>query len=188
MLYLKQLRAAIESDLNDFSDFYAQLTNSGKDLLTLIESLQSGRFSSDTIDRNLVQVATWRSTAIRTGPYEEVKNRGYSLISSPTLRSALIDLYERKWPNLSGTSQADVDYSTNRIAPYFLENIARSIDGSYKPAVSYEELQQSVLFNNLVVGKLNRLRRWFIPAADDYRQAAQTALLKIESEITRLEQ
>ena len=188
LLALQQIQVALESDIQSFSKFRKNLHDSERDIGMLVEALQSQSPPTERIADNLGQVLTWQQTQIRTGPYEEIKNRGFSLISSPSLRSALIDLYDRAWPRVDGVSLADREYSAGQLAEYFDRNLVRSsVDlSSWTPLHGYSALRQDPYFRNLVVRKLNRLRQYFIPAADDFEVAARKVLSETDEQISRL--
>lgn len=182
---LRQLRSALEADVADFAAFYSSLKLTERELGTLLDALDARQLSPD-MSSALGHVSYWHAIEIRTGPYEEIKNRGFALISDAALRSSLIDLYERAFPALRGTIEADIAFSSNQVSEYFYRNFARDVGGPWVPIGGYDALHEDGYFRNLVVAKMNRLQAFFLPSSERFTSASRSVLEKLDSEIARL--
>jgi len=185
---LQQLRAAVETDLARVEALSMRLRRGESELLELFDMLQGDNPPTNEMESYFGAVTTWHALEIQAGPYEELKNRGLSLISRDSLRSALVDLYERRLVGLQTTSQADVEFSSNQVVPYFNEHFIRQFGGEWAwiPVGGYEALRSDIYFRNLLLEKLRRIQRYFLPACERYSLAARSVLGEIESEIARL--
>lgn len=182
---LQQIKVALEADVADFSAFVERLQVTERDMLALWNALESETLSEEFASQ-ITSLTVFRAALIRSGPYEEIKNRGFALISNASIRSALIDLYERLAPTVEGVADVDRDFSSNLIGPYFQENFVISPDGPWMPAEGYDALQRDAYFRNLVAQKLGRTRQFFMPTPKAYLAAAQKLLAEIDTEIARL--
>ena len=182
---LQQIRAAIEADVADFSAFVESLQQSERDTQALWNALESETLSEE-FAAQIYQLTLFRGIQIRSGPYEELRNRGFALISNASIRSELIDLYERLATTVRNVASVDRDFSSNMIGPYFQENFVFSADGPWTPAKGYDALQRDMYFRNLVAQKLGRTRRFFLPAPSEYLAAAKKLLAEIDTELARL--
>jgi hypothetical protein len=182
---LQQIRVALEADVADFSVFVETLRQNERDMLALWNAIQSGTLSEE-FATEIAQLTLFRNVRIRSGPYEEIKNRGYALISNASIRSALIDLYERSAVTVEQVASVDRDFSSNLIGEYFQENFLFSPDGPWVPVNGYDALQEDLYFRNLVAQKLGRTRRFFLPTPNDHLTAAKQLLAEIDREIAGL--
>ncbi len=149
----------------------------------LLNRLRSGEpFSSET-GSYFYAVILWRGgVRMRLAPYEELRNRGFSLISNASLRMELIDLYEDKFPALRGTSEIDRDFSRDRVQPSFNTRFRGTENGEWFP-INYDALQSDPYFENLVLIKLGRLRVFLLPRYKELTSAIRNVLNEIETEI-----
>jgi hypothetical protein len=182
-LVLEQLRVALESDLELFDDYFRTLKQSERDLAALLKHLRSGDPYSPKIGAYFNAVILWRGDVrMRTAPYEELKNRGFSLISNPSLRTKLIDLYEDKFPTLRGTSLIDRAFSTTQVSPYFNARFRSAENGDRLP-IDYSALRSDPLFENLALEKHRRLRERLLPKYDRLTAGIRDVLAEIEAEL-----
>ena len=182
-LVLKQLRVALESDLELFADYFRTLKQSERDLAELLIHLRSDDPYSPKIGAYFNAVGLFRGgVRMRTAPYEELKNRGFSLVSNPSLRAKLIDLYEDQFPSLRSTSLIDQGFSTNQVSPYFNTRFRSTESGEYLP-IDYGTLRSDPLFENLALEKLRRLRSRLLPKYDQLTAGIRDVLSEIETEL-----
>ena len=183
VLVLRQIRDALESDLGLFDNYFGTLQQSERDLAELLNRLRSGDpFSSET-GSYFYAVILWRGgVRMRMAPYEELRNRGFSLISNASLRTELIDLYEDKFPALRGTSELDRDFSRDQVQPYFNTRFRGAENGEWFP-IDYDALRSDLYFENLVLIKLRRLRVFLLPRYNEVISTIRDVLNDIETEI-----
>ncbi len=182
-LVLEQLRVALESDLKLFDNYFRTLKQSERDLTALLKHLRSGDPYNPTIGVYFKALTLWRGgMRMRTAPYEELKNRGFSLVSKPSLRTKLIDLYEDQFPKLLGTSLIDRNFSRNQVAPYFNTRFRSTEDGERLP-IDYNVLRSDPLFENLTLEKLRRLRERLLPNYDGLTAGIRDVISEIETEL-----
>ncbi len=182
-LVLEQLRVALESDLELFDNYFRTLKQSEQDLLGLLRYLRSDDPYSPKIGTYFNAVILWRSgVRMRTAPYEELKNRGFSLVSNSSLRARLIDLYEDQFPALRSTSLIDKEFATSQVSPYFNTRFRSTENGERLP-IDYDALRSDPLFENLAVEKLGRLRERLLPKYDRLTAGIRDVLSEIETEL-----
>ena len=182
-LVLEQLKVALQSDLELFDGYFRSLRQSERDLVALLNHLRSGDPYTPKIGVYFNAVILWRGgVRMRTAPYEELKNRGFSLISNPSLRTKLIDLYEDQFPTLRGTSLIDQEFATTQVSPYFNTRFRNTENGERLP-IDYDALRSDPLFENLAVEKLGRLRERLLPKYDRLTAGIRDVLSEIETEL-----
>lgn len=182
-LVLQQLETGLESDLELFDNYLDALQQSERDLSKLLNHLRSGDPYSPEIGLSFNAVVLWRGgVRMRTAPYEELKNRGFSLISNGSLRTQLIDLYEDKFPALLGPTVIDQDFSRYQVFPYFNSNFRGAENGEWIP-IDYEALRADPFFENLALEKLRRLRGRLLPGYDVLTSGIRDVLDEIKTEL-----
>ena len=163
LLILQQLRTVLEADLVDIRvGLDWALDNKGR-LQDLLHRLRGTDRLGAEIRPLFGAVSEWITvnTRRRMGPYEELKNDGFSLISDSSIRTQLIDLYEIQLPSAENT--ADADFSLNQVLPYMYQRFYGYDDLRWTPIDGYDSLRNDVYFMNLVGAKESRLERFTIP-------------------------
>ena len=180
---LGQLKVALEADLRFLSEQQENLQEFERFLSELLKHMQGQSPYSEQVGPYFSGLTNWRMVRIRSAPYEEIKNHGFSLISNPELRTRLIDLYEILFPALLRTSIVDSEFTRDKILPYFYSRFRRqSEERSWKP-IAYDELRSDLVFENIVLAKQSRLRNLLLPRFEEISEAIQEILADIESEL-----
>jgi hypothetical protein len=180
---LVQIAAALESDVEFLRSRFAQLRNSEQRLTVLLEKLESELTVGSEAETDFQSVIAWRGIRMRSGPYDELKNRGLSPISNDALRLSLVDLYESRFSALEGVTANDEIFSRDQVLPYFYSHFRRVGTQEWAPINGYEALDEDIYFENLVAAKLDRLQVFLLPAYEDFCQIAEMVLMQIREEL-----
>lgn len=180
---LEEIEQALEADVGVLREQVEVLRESQTQLVDLLEALRSDEIVDAEMRLNLSAVHTWRGIALRFGPYEELKNRGLSLISSDSLRQNLVDLYDSSFQSLRSSTENDVVFSRDLALPYFYSNFRRLADGSWDPVNGYSQLDDDVFFENLVGAKLDRLQQFVLPNYDEFLDLTEQVLSQVRDEL-----
>jgi len=185
MFSLQQIETALQADLADFTENFRALQQAERELSELLKALRAGDSFGPEIESYLDAVTMWRGgVGVRLAPYEELKNQGFSLISNDSLRLKLVDVYESKFPGVQGPTQLDLEFSTERVQPYFYERFRRSDGGEWAPIDNFDLLRTDPYLENLVTMKLSRLQRRLLPGYDELTTAIQDVLAEIDAELS----
>lgn len=180
---LQQIATALEADVNFLEGRLATLRRSEGDLAELLNRLRDDDPIDDEVQPLLKAVHTWRGVIMRSGPYEELKNRGLSLISNDILRLRLVDLYESSYGALQGASENDAVFSRDQVLPYFHTHFRHVQDEMWEPIDGYAALDSDVYFENLVSAKLGRLQGFLLPSYDEFLGLAEAVLAQVRIEL-----
>ncbi len=181
---LLQISDALESDLEYLRARFQDLKESEQILLALLGKLQSEVALTADSEGDFQSVIMWRGMRVRSGPYEELKNRGLSLVSDDMLRLSLIDLYENRFSALQGVTANDQIFSRDQVLPFFYRTFRRVDFQRWSPIDGYEELDNDLYFENLVAAKLDRLQGILLPAYEEFFQTAEGVLAQIRNELS----
>ena len=179
---LQQVRVALESDLELFSKNFQRLQETEEDVSELLQFLRSGAAYDTRIDPWFSAVTVWRGVRMRLAPYEQIKSRGFSLISNSSIRMKLIDLYESHFGYLEVSTENDQVVTRDQILPYFYARFRRPDDEEWEP-IDYAALNSDPLFENLLIAKQNRLQSFVLPAYERAIDAIREVLVEIEGEL-----
>jgi len=183
ILILEQIEQALEADVGVLQEQVAVLRQRQTQLVDLLGALRSDEILDAEMRPNLSAVHTWRGITLRFGPYEELKNRGLSLISSDSLRQNLVDLYDSSFQSLRSSTENDVVFSRDLALPYFYSKFRRLADDSWDPIEGYSELDDDVYFENLVAAKLDRLQQFVLPNYDGFLELTEQVLRQVRDEL-----
>ena len=159
---LTQLKSELQADLIVVRAHHEDLKSFEIHLGLLLEHARSDDPYSDKMQPYFTGIASWRALRVRTASYEELKNRGFSLISDSGLRAQIIDLYEGQFPALIGTTRVDSEFTRNRIAPYMYERFLRIPGAGWRP-LDYSTLRSDPVFENIIISKQQRLKGRLLP-------------------------
>jgi len=182
-LILLQLQTALQADLEDLESGLAWARSNEQLLQHLLQRLRGHEQLGPEIGPALGAVSQWVTvnTRQRTGPYEELKNDGFSLVSDEAIRTQIIEVYEIQLPRVGGANDIDQQFSLDQIAPHFYQNFYRDEVDEWVPVEGYDLLGNDVYFVNLVAAKQRRLENFIVPAFED----AVAAVNRLVSEMAR---
>lgn len=181
---LQQIRVALESDLELLGENFQRLQEAEEDVSELLQFLRSGAAYDTGIDPGFSAVTVWRSVRMRLAPYEQVKSRGFSLISNSSIRMKLIDLYENHFGYLQISTENDQVVSRDQILPYFYARFRRPDNKEWEP-IDYAALNSDPVFENLLIAKQRRLKNFVLPAYERAIDASREVLTEIDRELGR---
>jgi len=159
---LTRLKTELQADLIVVRAHHEDLKSFDIHLGLLLEHARSDDPYSDKMQPYFTGIAGWRALRVRTASYEELKNRGFSLISDSGLRAQIIDLYEGQFPVLIDTTRVDSEFTRNRIAPYMYERFLRIPGAGWRP-LDYSALRSDPVFENIIMSKQQRLKGRLLP-------------------------
>ena len=178
---LQQLRRTLAEDLQDI-DMEWEITQQREHHLTdLLHHLESGQPYTAELGVKFQALLGWRTSQIKTAPFETLKAESYSLISGEKLREKLMSFYEDRYRRLLNNLGLDRDFVIEKVQPYYLENFVmrvadeRDVDGGMQAWVpkDYERIQGEGYIANLCRFRADLLRRF---ALRDYEET--TALMR----------
>lgn len=181
---LQQIRVALESDLELLSENFQRLREAEEDVSELLQFLRSGAAYDTGIEPRFSAVTVWRGVRMRLAPYEQIKSRGFSLVSNSSIRMKLIDLYESDFGDLQISTENDQVVSRDQILPYFYARFRRPDNKEWEP-IDYAALSSDPVFENLLIAKQNRLQRFVLPAYEGAIDAIGEVLIEIDKELGR---
>jgi hypothetical protein len=115
------------------------------------------------------------------GPYDELRTRGLSLVSSDSLRLKLVNLYDSSVGRLQGVTEHDEVFSRDQIYPHIYEHFRGVGTGEFEPGDSYAALDADLHFENLVTMKLQRLQARLLPAYEELLALTREVIMEIGS-------
>lgn len=183
VLILQQLRTALDADLIDIRAGLDWATANHARLEELLHRLRGTDQLGAEIRPLFGAVSEWITvnTSRRMGPYDELKNDGFSLISDSSIRTQIINVYEVHLP--SAVNTADADFSLNQVIPYMYQRFYGYDELRWTPIDGYASLRDDVYFMNLVGAKLNRLERFTIPAVERAIAAAESLISELDEKV-----
>lgn len=183
VLILQQIRTAIALDLADLKDGLNWATGNHERLTELLERLRGTDQLGTEIQPLFGAVSEWITvnTRRRMGPYEELKNDGFSLISDSSIRTQIIDVYEIQL--VSAANEADAEFSLNQVIPYMHQHFEGYSDPGWAPVDGFDSLRDDVYFLNLVGSKQRRLERFIIPAFERAVAAVETLISELDEKL-----
>jgi hypothetical protein len=177
---LTQLKSELQADLIVVRAHHEDLKSFEIHLGLLLEHARSDEPYSDEMQPYFTGAASWRALRVRTASYEEIKNRGFSLISDSSLRAQIIDLYEGQFPALIGATNVDSEFTRNRILPYMYERFLRIPGAGWRP-LDYSGLRSDPVFENIIMSKQQRLRGRLLPRHESLANSIANVIEKIDN-------
>jgi hypothetical protein len=178
ILVLEQIEESLNADLALFVENFKTMQRSEQEIVALLAHLEAGDPYSASLDPYFRSAIRWRGIRIRSAPYEELKNRGFDLISDSSLRNRLIDFYEFHFPALLGPTNIDREFSIKQVLPYFMSHFRQTDAREWIPN-DYSILRSDPYFANLLRMKLFRLRDFLLPQYETNVETIQDILTEI---------
>jgi len=182
---LTQLKSELQADLKVVRAHHEDLKSFYIHLNLLLEHARSDDPYSDQLQPYFTGIASWRALRVRTASYEEIKNRGFSLISDSGLRGQIIDLYEGQFPALIDTTRVDSEFTRNRIAPYMYERFLRIPGSGWRP-LNYSVLRSDPIFQNIIMSKQQRLEGRLLPRHEELTNSIDWMMTHMKALLTFL--
>ena len=113
-LVLQQLRQTLSEDLQYINDQWEITRQRERNIMALLEHLESDRPYTPELARYFQSLLGWRTVSIRTAPFEALKVQGYKPISNMMLRDKLISFYEDYYAKLEYGSFLDRDFAIEK--------------------------------------------------------------------------
>lgn len=187
VLILQQIKTALELDLADLRDGLNWAKGNHERLTELLARLRGTDQLEADIQPLFGAVSEWITvnTLRRMGPYEELKNDGFSLISDNSIRTQIIDIYEIQLA--SAASEADAEFSLNQVIPYMNQHFDGYSEPRWAPIGGFDPLRNDVYFINLVGAKHRRLERFIIPTFERAVTTVDALISELDEKLPRVE-
>jgi hypothetical protein len=176
---LTQLKSELQADLVVVRAHHEDLKTFSIRLSLLLEHARSDDPYSEKMQPYFTAIASWRSLRVRTASYEEIKNRGFSLISESGLRGQIIDLYEGQFPALIDASRVVSEFTRNHILPFMYERFLRIPGAGWRP-LDYSVIRLDPVFENIIMSKQQRLEGRLLPRQEKLADSIENVIEKID--------
>lgn len=115
---LKQLRSSFERDLEDVNSNREGRSNAKKACQTILQLRDNAVVYHDSLDAIFGVAYEIRGTANETSSYENLKSKGFDLISNDILRLAIIDIYDTKYQHIHDSEAIHSDLFFNTLVQF----------------------------------------------------------------------
>ena len=193
ILVLKQLQLTLSEDLKEINDTWEMTRQRERNLMALVEHLDSGRPYSPELGVKFQSLLGWRIVSINRAPFEALKVGGYQVISNVTLRKKLISFYEDQYQKLEQNLLLDRDFAIEKVQPYFFRNFdmhvaaAQDVDRGAQDWVpkDYEKIRAEGQIVNLCRYRADILRRFVLRHYETTTTAIHEILEIIDQDLDR---
>ena len=177
---LLQLAEALEDDLARLTSAHNRQRRRLDDVVGLLAHLEGGRSDGENV--GFGSVTGWVGVGTNSAPYEALKSRGLSLISSDSLRLGLVEYYETRFPGLASGNENDRVFSTEMVLPYYLSNFRRSTRTTWVP-LDPAAVRDDPYYWNLAMTKLMRLEIRILPSLERVLTLGRELLRTIDRQL-----
>lgn len=175
----KDLLAELKISLKTSEAELDDIIESNQESLKLLSSLQKANdedlpYSVD-MDLAFAKITNWTSPFLKSTAYENLKNVGLDIISDPTLKENLIQIFEYEFPYLiDDYDRTEWNMAENVTFPYFVKRI-RQISRSEARPHNYEELMNDPEFAN-ILSRLITTRSYGIKLCSETREKVKSII------------
>lgn len=183
---LRQLRAAIVTDVEGLSATATALREKQRRIGVLLDHLRRDLPPSDSADVYFGAVYGYRISRVNASPYEALKMRGFDVISSDSLQLRLIHLYDQSYSAVEDANELFANVSFDVLRPYFLTHFR---DLRFNESATPMELRAVVrdpYFENITDYRHGVLASSTIPVYEAALADAYGVIRAIDREIERL--
>lgn len=193
ILVLQQLHQTLSEDLQTINETWEMTRNREREIMSLIEYLESPNPYTTELAPNFQALFGWRIVRLKTAPFEALKAESYKAISNAELRYRLISFYEDHFARLEYNSFLDRDLVIEKIQPYFLENFvlnvgaAKDVDqgGQNWTPKDYSKIKSDSYVANICRFRADILRRFVLRDYEQTTAAMREILDAIERELSK---
>lgn len=193
ILVLKQLQLTLSEDLKEINDTWEMTRQRERNLMALVEHLDSGRPYSPELGVKFQSLLGWRIVSINRAPFEALKVGGYQVISNVSLRKKLVSFYEDQYQKLEQNLLLDRDFAIEKIQPYFFRNFdmriaaSEDVDRGAQDWVpkDYEKIRVEGQIANLCRYRADILRRFVLRHYETTTTAIDEILEIIDQDLDR---
>ena len=154
---LEEIRNTLQIDLDKFKSWYANAQVIEQRIILLQELIESHEVV-DTVEVLFGAVYGILTFKMNTASYEELKSRGFNLVSEDHIRRLIIKIYDTHYKAVEHTNFIENNVILEALRPYYLKNFTDiRFSKSAKPK-HLELLLSDDYFHNLVDYRLTVLR------------------------------
>jgi hypothetical protein len=182
---LRDISAALESDIKAMSGRLARLEAADTAVATLREHLLSARPYTPTVDTlfgNLYMGAG--GVVVNRAAYESLKARDLGLIKNDALRLGLVSVYEESFTRLNRANEVIATHTIEELRPYMLQHFRGLRAGRSATPVNYTVLVRDPYLMNVIDYRLDILGTNVIPGYKGALADASKLREAIEAELS----
>lgn len=143
-LILKGLRASLKRDLQEVNSNLQARSRAKKACETILQLSRTAVVFPDSLDATFAAAYQTRSTDNETSSYENLKSKGFDLISNDSLRLTIIALYDTKYPRIHDSEQIHRDLFFNTLIQFNSTRFNTS-----NPIVAMKPMDYNKLLNDI---------------------------------------
>jgi hypothetical protein len=181
---LQQIRQTLKIDLAEFERHQRAHLEQESDIIRLIEHMEGDDRYREELNGLFVSLRNWRGTKANRAAFEALRNRGFSLVTNPALRSTIILYYEDQSLLPTNAYLNDREFVVTRLAPYMDRRIIIRNVRTMVP-IDYEVLRRDAYFRNLCMTKLRRLQERILPNYQRTNKMIRELIAAIDAELMK---
>ena len=166
LVTLRQLRSALAGDLNALRAIRADVRVKEQRIESLRAHLDKHLPYADSLTTNFGAVILFWNLTVNRSPYEALKVKGFSLISSDSLRLRIVAMYDHVYVELENAQADDRAAVLDAIRPYYLKNFRDIHFGDRAIPLDYGAVARDPYFRNLIDYRLAAMRKNTIAASE----------------------
>jgi hypothetical protein len=177
---LQAIRGALAADLTILEDADSGYRVRERLIADLLVHLKARRGYTDSLRANFGAIYGYLTLQLNRAPYEALKARDIGLVTDDSLRTAIVDMYERVYPNLMDAQAIERNAVLEAFRPYFLREF---YDLRFRVSATpwnYDALLRDRFFMNLVEYRLAVIRANPIDATAKAISQIQALVLRLD--------
>jgi uncharacterized protein DUF6090 len=183
LIALRSIRGALVADLALLQDADTGYRIRARRIEALSEHLKAHRSYADSLRANFGAIYGFTTLSLNRAPYEALKATDLALVSDESLRSQIVDVYERVYSQLIDAQDTERNAVFEAFRPYFLREF---YDLRFRESATpwdYNAIMRDRYFLNLVEYRLAVLRANPILATAAAIPAIQALVGRLDSEL-----
>jgi hypothetical protein len=175
------MAAELKADLGALRSSLAAQRSAEASIVILQDHLAGRTPYSSDLDSIFGKVyGTGGVTLPATGAYEGLKSRGFDVVADDVLRIKIIHLYENVLAEIRLANEINYNVNFEVLRPYYLANFREVRPSGSATPLDYDAVMSDPYFANLLVYRLDVIRRSLLPRYEDAVQKAATLLVLLE--------
>ena len=118
---LKEIKRNVEENIQLTKEKIATENGVIKSADIILNNLTNTKTYHDSLDAHFHNSHFWPAVSIKSSGYETLKANGIDLISSDTLKEAIVNLYEVSYVEIYETVRMSENYSASTVVPLFTQ-------------------------------------------------------------------
>lgn len=155
---LRSIRGALVADLALLQDADTGYRAREHRIAALFDHLKAHRGYADSLRASFGAIYGFSTLSLNRAPYEALKATDLALVSDDSLRSAIVDVYERVYSGLIDAQETERNAVLEAFRPYFLREFYNLRFRESATPWDYNALMRDRYFLNLVEYRLAVLR------------------------------